>query len=103
MLLKMVILVKRENLIKGTRPYEYIRCLIFKEKMRVPTTLLLFWITQGSPSSASPYFWSKKYIAFSTIRNCMLKGIWNLELSIYLSVGAVKLRPKKLHQLKYLT
>ena len=53
MLLKMVILVKRENLIKATQSYD----LIFKDKMQVPTTLLqvpIFWITQGFPSRASP-------------------------------------------------
>ena len=71
----MVILVKREKLIKGTQSYECILSLIFKDKMQVPITfyLLFFWITQGSPSRASPYFLSKKYIAFSNIRNCMLK------------------------------
>ena len=42
MLLKMVILVKREKVIKGTQLYEYILSLIFKDKMQVPTTLLLF-------------------------------------------------------------
>ena len=41
MLLKLVILVKRENLIKGTQSYEYIVSIIFKEKMKVPTALLL--------------------------------------------------------------
>ena len=83
MLLKMVILVKREKVIKGTQLYEYILSLIFKDKMQVPTTLLLFWITQGSPSSTSSYFRSEKYIAFSTNRNCMLKRVWNLDLFIY--------------------
>ena len=79
MLLKMVILVKRENLIKGTQSYEYIVSIIFKDKMHIPSALLLLlfcffcWIIQGSPLSTSPYFWSKKYIAFSTIRNCMYK------------------------------
>ena len=43
LLLKMVILVKRENLIKATRSYEYIVSLFFKDKMQVPITLLLFW------------------------------------------------------------
>ena len=71
MLLKLVILVKREKLIKITQPYEYIVSLIFKSKMQVPITLLLFWITQDS--RASPYFLSKKYIAFGNIRNCLLK------------------------------
>ena len=55
MLLKMVILVKKENLIKATQSYEYIVSLIFKDKMQVPITLLLFSITQGSPSRVSPY------------------------------------------------
>ena len=73
MLLERVMLVKRENLIRATHSYEYIVSLIFKGKIQVPITLLLFWITQGSPSRASPYFLSKKYIAFSNIRNCMLK------------------------------
>ena len=71
--LKMVILMKRKNLIKATQSYEYIVSLIFKDKIQVPITLLLFWITQGSPSTTSPYFFFKKYIAFSNIRNCMLK------------------------------
>ena len=71
MLLKMVVLVKRENLIKGTQSYEYIVFIIFRDKMQVPTALFLFSITQGSPLSANPYFWSKKHIAFSTIRNCI--------------------------------
>ena len=96
MFLKMMILVKRENLIKATQSYEYIVSLIFKDKMQVPITLLLFWITQGSPSRASPYFLSKKYIAFSSIRNCMLKRgmefrpfylfvrqfLWNLKIHL---------------------
>ena len=69
----MVILVKRENIIKPTQSYEYIVSLIFKDKMHVAITLLLFWITQGSPSRASPYFLSKKYMAFSNIRHCTLK------------------------------
>ena len=69
MLLKVVILVKREKLIKGTQSYEYILSFIFKDKIQVPTALFLIC----SPSSASPYFWTKKYIAFSAIRNCMLK------------------------------
>ena len=41
--------------------------------MQAPIALLLFLITQSSPLSESPYFWSKKYIAFSIIRNCMYK------------------------------
>ena len=73
MLLKMVILVKRENLIKATQSYEYIVSLIFKDKMQVLITLLLFWITHSSPLRESPYFLSKKYMAFCNIRNCMLK------------------------------
>ena len=32
-----------------------------------------YLIIQGSPLSTSPYFWSKKYIVFSTIRNCIYK------------------------------
>ena len=64
MLQKMVMLVKRENFIKATQPYEYIVSLIFKDKMHVPIALLLFWITQGSPSRASPYFLSKKIDCF---------------------------------------
>ena len=39
--------------------------------MQVLITLLLFRITQGSPSRASAYFLPKKYIYFSNIRNCM--------------------------------
>ena len=73
MFIKMVILLKRENLIKATQSYEFIVSIIFKDKMHVPITLLLFWITRGSPSSASPYFRQKEYIAFSNIGNCMLK------------------------------
>ena len=38
----MVTLAKRENLIKATQPYEYIVSLVFKDKMQVPITLLLF-------------------------------------------------------------
>ena len=72
MLLKLVILGKRENIIKATQSYEYIVSLILKYKMQVPITSLLFGITQGSPSRASPYFLSKQCIAFSNIRNCML-------------------------------
>ena len=49
------------------------RFLIFKDKMQVPITLLLSWITQGSPSRASPYFLPKKCMGFCNIRNCMLK------------------------------
>ena len=45
MLLKIVMLVKRENLIKATHSYEYIVSLIFKDKMQVSINLLLFWIT----------------------------------------------------------
>ena len=41
--------------------------------MQAPIALLLFLITQSSPLSESPYFWSKKYIAFSIIRNCIYK------------------------------
>ena len=85
MLLKMMIQVKRENLIKGTQSYEHIVSIIFKDKMQLPTALLLFLITQGFLLNVSPYDWSKNYIAFSTIRNCMCKrDIWNLDLSIYL-------------------
>ena len=42
MMLKMVILVKRENFIEASQSYEYIVSLIFKDKIQVPTTLLLF-------------------------------------------------------------
>ena len=43
MLLKMVILVKREKLIKATQSYEYIIVsLMFKDKVQVPITLLFF-------------------------------------------------------------
>ena len=73
MLLKMVILVKRENIIKANQSYEYIVSLIFKGKLQVPITLLLYWITEGCPSRVTPCFLSKKYIASSNIRNCMLK------------------------------
>ena len=72
MLLKMVILVKRENLIKVTKSYEYIVSLISKDKMQISIILLLFRITQGSPWRVSPYFLSKKYVTFCNIRNCML-------------------------------
>ena len=60
MLLKFVILVKRENLIKAIQSYEYIVSLIFKDKMQAPIIFLLVWIIQGSPSRASPYFFPKK-------------------------------------------
>ena len=73
MLLNMVILVKREILIKETQSYEYIVSLIFKDKIQAPINLLLFLITQGSPSRACPYFLSEKYMTFCNIRNCMLK------------------------------
>ena len=75
-LLKMVILVKRENLIKATQSYEYVVSLIFKEKMQVPFTLLLFWITQGSHllrEQVDIFYPKKKHTAFCKIRNCMLK------------------------------
>ena len=72
MLLKKVILVKRENFIKATQSYKYIVSLIFKDKMQVPITLLLFWITQGHRERVQ-IFCPKKYIDFSNIRNCMLK------------------------------
>ena len=72
MLLKMVILLQRENLIKAIQSYEYIVSLIFKYKMQVPITLLLFWITQGSPSRASPYFFVQKNISLLVIET-MLK------------------------------
>ena len=53
--------------------------------MQVSLTLLLFWITQGSPSRGSPYFLSKKNISLLvTLETVCLKGIWNLDLSIYL-------------------
>ena len=71
MLLKMVILLKREN-IKAIQSYEYIVSLIFKDKMQVPITLLLFWITQGSPSRASPYFFVQKNISL-LVTETMLK------------------------------
>ena len=81
----MMILMKRENLIKGTQSYEYIVSIIFKDKMQVPTALLFVLIIQGSPLSLGRYFWFEKCIAFSTIRNCMYKReLWNLDLSIYL-------------------
>ena len=78
MLLKMVILLKSENLIKGNQSNEYIVSIIFKEKMHIPSALWLlffvfFLVIQGAPLSTSPYFWSKKYIAFSSSRNCMYK------------------------------
>ena len=76
MLLKLVILGKRGNIIKATQSCEYIVSLILKYKMQVPITLLLFRITQGSPSRASPYFLSKQCIAFSNIRNCMLNIVF---------------------------
>ena len=72
MLRKMVILVKREKLIKGIQSYGYILSLIFKDKMQVPITLLLFWITQGSPSRASPYFFVQKNISL-VVTETMLK------------------------------
>ena len=42
MLLEMIILVKIENVIKGTQSNEYIVSVIFKDKMCTPTNLLLF-------------------------------------------------------------
>ena len=72
MLLKIMILAKRENLIKATQSYEHIVSLIFKDKMHAPITLLLFWITQGSPSRASPYFFVQKNISLLVIET-MLK------------------------------
>ena len=74
---------EKRKLIKATQSYEYIVSIIFKDKIHFPIILLLFWITQGSLSRAKPYFSSKKYILLSNTRNCMLKGIWNLDLSIY--------------------
>ena len=44
MLLKLVILVKRENLIKATQSNEYIVSLTFKDKMHIPIALLLFFL-----------------------------------------------------------
>ena len=84
-LLKMVILEKRTNFIKATQSYESIVSLIFKEKMQVPIPLLLFWITQDSISRASPYFLSKRYMAFWIIRNCTLKRDMEFR-SLYLFV-----------------
>ena len=77
MLLKMVILVKRENLIKATLSNEYIVSLIFKDKMHIPSALLLlFFCFLNYLRLAIKYesiFLIQKYIAFSTIRNCMYK------------------------------
>ena len=42
MLLKLMILLKREHLVKGTQSNEYIVSIIFKDKMQFPTALLLF-------------------------------------------------------------
>ena len=69
----MVILVKRENIIKANQSYEYIVSLTFKGKLQVPITLLLYLITEGCPSRATSCLLSKNYIASSNIRNCMLK------------------------------
>ena len=77
MLLKMVILVKRENLIKATLSNEYIVSLTFKDKMHIPSALLLlFFCFLNYLRLAIKYesiFLIQKYIAFSTIRNCMYK------------------------------
>ena len=88
----MVILEKRENLIKGTQSSEYIFSIFFKDKMQVPTALLLFWITQGSPLNASPHL-VQKYIAFSTIRNYVQKGmeLRSFCLSVKHFVGNLKI------------
>ena len=51
-----MILGKGGNIIKGTQSYEYIVSIIFKDKMQVPTSLLLFLITQDSQLSKSPHF-----------------------------------------------
>ena len=72
LLLQIVILVKIENLIKGTQSYEYNVSLIFKDKMQVPVTLFIFNYPRLS-MRASPYFLCKKYMALSNIRNCMFK------------------------------
>ena len=68
-----MILVKRVNLPEATQSYEYVDSFIFKDKIQVPISLLLFWISQGFLLRVSPYFLSKKYITLSNIRNCVFK------------------------------
>ena len=83
MLLKMVILVKRENLIKGTQSYEYNVSIILKDKMNIPSALLLllffcFFIMRV-------HFFDPKYISLLVpLETVCTKGICNLDLSIKL-------------------
>ena len=62
-----------------SNPVKRIYCFHNHQKQNAHTqcfivvVVVVFLIIQGSPLSTSPYFWSKKYIAFSTIRNCMYK------------------------------
>ena len=56
------------------KPYQrnqvmWIYCFLSLQRQGVGSYyFVFFWITQGCPSRASPYFLSKKYIAFSSIR-----------------------------------
>ena len=73
MLLKMVILVKRENLIKATQPYEYIVSLSSKTRWRFLLLCCFFELPKTLHRERVHIFCPKKYIDFSNIRNCMLK------------------------------
>ena len=55
------------------------------EKMQVPFTLLLFWITQGSHllRELVDIFYPKNTWLFVTLETVCEKGVWNLDLSIY--------------------
>ena len=78
MLLKVLILVKIENIIEETQSYEYIIFIIFRDKMQVPTALLLFLITQGRIHIFGP-----KYILLLVLLETVCKKrIWNLDFSI---------------------
>ena len=73
MLLKMVILVKRENLIRATQLYEYIVSIIFKDKMQFLLLCCFFELPKSLHRERVHIFCPKKYITFSNTRNCVLK------------------------------
>ena len=74
MLLKMVILLKRENLMKATQSNEYIVFLIFKDKLQFLLLCSFFELTKALYRERVHVF-SKTYITFSNIKNCMLKTL----------------------------
>ena len=72
----MVILVKREKLIKGTQSYECILSLIFKDKMQIPITfyLLFFELPKALHQGPVHIFCPKSISLLVTLETVCKKG-----------------------------